>query len=743
MIKILFTVFLFGSIAAWGQTLSGRVTNQRHEPLVGATVYLLGSSVSSFTDTDGRFTIASKDSALNVLVASMVGHEPDTLHLKHAADFVFQLKEINTLNEVVVSGQRDGVMISDINPIKTEQITQTELRKSACCDLAGCFETQTTVQPQVTNVVTNAKELRILGLSGVYNQILIDGFPMIQGLTYTYGISGLPGTLVDNIYVSKGANSVIQGFESMSGQINVETKDPGKGERLLVNGYINSFMEKHLNANYSFGKGSWRNLTAAHVVQPANKTDRDRDNFLDLPLLTRYMIYNKWEYGNENETGLHTSIGLRFLNEQRIGGQSFFNSESDQGSTSIYGQKVNINQPEIWTKTGYRINERQRFVLFASGFYQNQRSFFGSTQYDAQQTNVYGNLQYEFSYGGNELKTGVSFRHLNLNEQIGFTDTFLLRSYHGNYRRMENIPGLFAENTVRFFDDKLTWIAGIRADHHNQFGYRFTPRSLLKFDITPNSIVRASVGTGWRTVNLFSENIGLLASNRDVVFVETLKPEQALNFGINFTQKFNSASDNLSGFLSVDFYRTEFQNQIFPDYDTDPRKAFIQNFTGTSISNGFQSEAFVKIYRRFELKVGYNYLDVYRNTGEGKFLLPFNPMHKVLSTFSYKPLTNQFHFDMNVHWYGAQRLPDTKLNPVEFQRPDFSKPYTIVNAQFTWNFKKFEVYGGCENVFDFRQLQPILSWQNPFSPYFDTSSVWGPTRGREVYVGFRFIINEE
>jgi outer membrane receptor for ferrienterochelin and colicin len=181
-----------------------------------------------------------------------------------------------------------------------------------------------------------------------------------------------------------------------------------------------------------------------------------------------------------------------------------------------------------------------------------------------------------------------------------------------------------------------------------------------------------------------------------------------------------------------------FQNQIFPDYDANAQLALIQNFTGVSVSNGFQAEFYFKLYNRFELKTGYNFLDVYREVEGKKVLLPFNARHKFLNTFSFKPLSNKYHFDMNIHWYGSQRLPNTQGNPENFKRPDFSNPYTIVNAQFTYVFSKFEVYTGIENIFDFRQLQPINSWQDPFSPYFDTSFVWGPTRGREIYLGLRF-----
>ena len=730
-------------VCAFAQRVSGNVRNERMEALPAAYVHWVGNAQGVYTDEAGRFAIAADGIADKRLVAWHADHLPDTLNLGDSLYASFVLRLLTTLDDVVIQAQRQGVIIADHKPIKTEQITQTELAKAACCDLAGCFETQTTVQPQTTNVITNAKELRILGLSGVYNQVLIDGFPLIQGLTYTYGISSIPGTLVDNIYVSKGANSVLQGFESISGQINVETKEPDKMERFLLNMYANGFGERHFNTHGVFRRGKWSNLTAFHTIQPAGKRDRDQDNFLDLPRLTRYLISNKWKYGNERENGWNSRIGLRFLNEQRIGGQRDYHVTSDLGSTRVYGQYVRMNQPELWTKTGYRLNDRHNFVLFASALYQQQNSWFGTVRYDATQTAAYGNLQYELRYAAHDLKTGISYRHLDLQEEIGFTDTALRRSYAGNYRRLEHIAGFFAENTMRFFNDRLTWIAGLRSDHHNRFGRQFTPRTLLKYDLAPRTIVRANLGHGWRTVNLFSENIGLLVSSRDIVFEAPLEPERAWNMGLNLTHKFETADNNLSGYFSADFYRTTFGNQIFPDYDTDPRKAIIQNFTGKSISNGFQAELSLSIFRRFEWKNGYNFLDVYRVIGDVRRELPFNARHKFLSSFSFKPLSDDFHVDVNVHRYGRQRLPDTKSNPSEFRRPDYSEPYTVANVQCTWNLKQFEVYAGCENLFDFRQLQPILSWRDPFGPYFDTSAVWGPTRGREVYIGFRFKLKQK
>ena len=736
MLRYIFYIIFLIPLSSAGQTVTGKVVDGNNKPLTGASVIWLNNKKGITVKEDGSFSI-KRTAADNMLVVSHSGYIKDTVDVRNTDTVIFVLKERTNLQAVEVNAEKAGTVMSNRSPIKVEILTSVELKKSACCDLAGCFETQSSVQPQTTNIITNAKELRILGLSGVYNQVLIDGFPMIQGLTFTYGISGIPGTLVDNIYISKGANSVLQGHESISGQINVELKKPNTSEKLFTNVYMNSFLEKHLNLTTNFKKGKWHSLLAFHMVQPANKTDRDKDDFLDLPLLTRYMVMNKWKVGKENDWGWSSEIAVRFLNENRVGGQTFFDPGQHKGSSTIYGNTVKLNQPEMWAKTNYRFNDIHRLTLYTSAFHQSQQSFFGSLSYKAKQTNAFINLQHEFKYTANHtLKSGISFKHLQLNEDIVFTDNIINRNYDGNYYRTENIAGLFTENTMSFFKGKLTWIMGIRADNHNSFGWNITPRTLLKYDPTTKLTIRANIGTGWRMVNFFSENVGLLASSRDIVFIEALKPEKALNMGINITQKFENG--NVSGYVSMDYYRTNFQNQVFPDFDTDPTKAFVKNFTGKSVSNGFQTDFFIRLYKRYEFKAGYNFLDVYRINNGSKEVLPFNPSHKVLTTFSFKPVSNKFHADVNIHWFGEQRLPNTKSNPIAYRRPDYSQDYTIVNAQFTYPFKNFEMYTGCENIFNFRQNQPIISWQNPFSPHFDISSAWGPTRGREFYMGMRW-----
>jgi outer membrane receptor for ferrienterochelin and colicins len=739
-ISAIFLCFLFfiGSIKA--QTIYGKVLDGNKLPIADASISWIGQPVSIKSDSSGIFKLEASGVTDLRIVASHAGCSNDTILASKNKQNILKLQCILQMQSVTIRNNNSGIVLSNNAIIKTEKITQKELKKAACCDLAGCFETQSTVQPQTTNVLTNAKELRILGLSGVYNQVLVDGFPLIQGLSYTYGISSLPGTLIDNIYVSKGANSVLQGFESISGQINVETKDPDTNQLMQLNGYMNNFQEKHLNMHLSSRIKSWRFLTGVHVVQPAKKIDRDADRFLDLPLLTRYMVMQKFEHGNANDDGWFIKGSVRYLNEKRIGGQVDFDPVLDRGGARVYGQTVSMHQPEGWIKSSYRINSENQWVGFLSAEHHQQASYFGTVNYEARQTTFYANLQFEHRYGAHELKVGASLRNLSLQENIEFSDTLLTRDYAGSYRRHDQVPGIFAENTLKSEDGRWTLLTGMRLDHHQQFGFRFTPRFLVKFDPSFKTTIRVNAGTGWRTVNLFSENNNLVSGSRNIIFSEPLRPESALNMGVNITQKYGNPDAAFSGYLSIDYYRTRFFNQVFPDYDRDPTSALIQNFDGKCVSNGFQAEWSLQWSRGLDLKVGYNFLDVYRLIGSIRDVLPFNPKHKVLSTLSYEPESKRYHIDLNVHWYGKQRLPNTRLNPIAYRRPDFSDPYTTFNLQYTHLFNRFEIYAGVENLFDFRQLQPIISWQQPFSPYFDLSSVWGPTRGREIYLGFRLSI---
>jgi outer membrane receptor for ferrienterochelin and colicins len=736
---------LFNSSLLSAQSIRGKLFGESvngKEILTGGTLRFAGSDVAVTVNENGVFELPLTGISDRRIVAAEPGYRTDTLDPGDKTYITIVLrKSAHELKAVTVSDNRAAYLSNAV--LKTEVINQRELSKAACCDLAGCFGTQASVQPQTTNVVTNAQELRILGLSGVYNQVLFDGLPMIQGLSYTYGISTYPGTVVDNIYVAKGTSSVLQGYESISGQINLESKQPDKAEKLYLNGYINSFGEKHLNANVASAAGrkkKWHTLLALHHVAPAAKIDGNKDGFLDLPQLTRYMVYNKWKYGNDKLNGFSTQIGLRLVSEKRRGGQVAYNADTDEGSTGVYGQSIRFVQPELYAKSSFRFSEKHVLALALSGFYHDQHSWLGTTQYLARQKTAYVNLQHEWIWHKmNSVKYGASFRFQDLAETISFSDQALGRTYAGNYQTNLAVPGVFIENTFRSRDGKLALITGARADHHQVWGTYFTPRAMARYELSSNHTLRASAGRGWRQVNLFSEQVMLLAGSRDIVFTEVLKPEAAVNWGLSEVYKF-AAGNDVRGTLSVDFYSTRFQNQFFPDYDTDPAKAFIRNFEGVSRSNGLQAEASFVFFRRLEVRAAYNYLDVYRVEDGIRVSLPFNPRNRAMAAVSYNTGNKHWQLDMNTHWFDRMRLPNTSSNPVEYRRPSYSVPYATVNMQLTYRWKTVELYSGCENIGNYRQANPIISAMQPFSKYFDLSSVWGPTRGREFYFGVRYKI---
>lgn len=730
--------FLFYGVSM-GQNVRGVVTTDEDIILPGAQVWLAGYEQSAvYANKLGDYQLPwpeGQDSLL--LLASYVGYQMDTTLVFGSGYHHLRLRPMDVLNTIVVEDRRAGQYLSNLTPVKTEVISSAELAKGACCDLAGCFNTNASVQSAVTNVVTNTKELRILGLGGVYNQILLDGFPLIYGSSYTYGMSTLPGPFIENIYISKGANSILQGWEGISGQVNVETKDPNQSPRYFGNMYINSFGEKQFNAFTTLKHKKVKNLLAIHAVLPANEIDRDDDQFLDLPLLRRISVYNRTHWGDPGEDKWSSSLGIRWVGERRIGGQRGFEDDRDKGSDQIYGQAISFSQPEMWVRLTRRMNERNRMVAFASAQYHDQDSWYGILNYQNRQVMANTTIQWEReSASGNTLRMGVSGRYLHITEDLDYGANPLALPQGGVYERQDNIGGVFAEQIRYYWDDRLTWILGVRYDHHQKFGGRFTPRTLLKIDPNSHTSIRASLGYGWRMANIFTENVFLLASNRRVVFEGDLHPEGAWNAGINLNRELDLGT--WTGRWGMDYYETRFTNQIFPDYNQAPDMAIIANYTGRSVSRAFQTDLDMNHPTGWQLKFAYNFLEVFRGEGADKTILPFNPTHKLLGVVSYAPTRFPFQVDAHSHWYGKQKLPNTSLNPEIYQRPATSETYMTITLQLTWRFKQWELYGGCENIFDFRQERPILGWEDPFGPYFDTALAWGPTRGREFYLGLRW-----
>lgn len=723
------------------KTLNGIVygaNDKGKEPLDGAVIKWIKTKKGDVTSPDGKFSISSEGISDRRIIVFYVGYKRDTVDVE-GKDFVEVKLQSNFSTQQIVVEDKVNTSFIDNGNAKTEVITQGELKKAACCDLSGMFGSNTTVEVTVSDILTNTKELKMLGLDGAYTQVLVDNMPIMSGLVTKYGVTSLPGTLVNKITISKGSNSVLQGYESISGIMNVLLKDYSTSDALMVNGYMNSMLEKQINMNATTKLKKWNTLFAFQTVQEARREDINNDGFLDAPLTTRYMFFNKWKYGQTDDDYTNVTVGLKYLDEKRIGGQKSFDYNKDPGSNTIYGQTVNIQNGDAYTRISQEIGDDLHLKLYSAGSFFNQESYYGVTKYDAKQRNFYTSATIEIPvYRKSYLRFGTSYKFEKINEDIKFLQTEN-KTYAGAYEKLESIPGAFSEASLDIKSLNTSVIAGLRLDYHNKYNLVTTPRVLVRYQLSKETTIRASAGTGFRTINLFSEYSNLLASGRDILVPLELNPEKMVNFGVDVLQYFDFGK--VSGNVNVDFFRTVFSNRIMPDYTANKLAVTFLN-NRDAASNVFQIESSFNIFSNIDFKLAYKYIDQYYYHKGMRMDQPFSSKNRVVSSVHYSPKDNNWNANISLQWFGVQALPSTKDYPADLRRPSESDPYTIVNGQFTKNFKHFEAYVGVENLFDFTQANPIINPQDPFSPYFDTSYIWGPTSGRTFYIGFRLLFNK-
>lgn len=731
----LFLILIFSGAESFSQNLTGTVNGEnenKKEPLDGAVVKWINTTKGTATDEKGKFELSAEDVTDRRIIVSNIGYKKDTLNVSGVSFIEVILIPDASTKTIVVEDEQSSTFISD-DAAKTEVITSQELVKDACCDLSGCFGKNSSVEVAVTDIITDSKELKILGLEGVYTQILIDNMPMMNGLNVKYGVSSIPGTMIDRITISKGSNSVINGYESISGIMNVILKNYDDSEGFLFNGFVNSMLEKQVNMNMTNELNKNTNtIFTFHSAQKSNRVDENNDGFLDNPLITRYTLFNKWNFLNEDNKS-EINVAGRYWNEERIGGQNGYDINYNEGSNLIYGQTAKVNSLDGYFRYTKSLDETRGIKLYLNANYYDQNSYYGITNYDAVQNNFAAMGFYEFEvFGEFILKTGLSYKYLNINENISYSDT-TYKTYSGNYLKTESIPGIFAEKSINILNEKATLMTGVRLDYHNEYGMIFTPRILLRYQPENEIVFRVSAGTGFRTVNLFSDNSNLLASSRNIIIAEELNPEKIFNYGADILYYFDIGI--FAGSLNLDFYRTVFSNKIIPDYDSNPSEVIFANLNGTAFSNVFQTEANINLASNFDVKLAYKLIDLQYEDDGVFYQQPFNSTHRFFSSFSYS--NDYWGISSGLQWFGVQQIPSTSSNPVLYQRPEQSESYAMVNLQFNKFFDYFELYAGIENVLDFTQDFPIISANDPFGQYFDTSFIWGPTKGREFYFGFR------
>ncbi|NDV47579.1 TonB-dependent receptor [Paludibacter sp. 221] len=728
MKKILYlTILLLISTLSVSAQVRGLVMDTGGEPLIGVNVYWEGTTVGVATDAAGQFSLPRLN-ATNRLVFSSVSFNNDTVVVSAPYDFLnVVLNEVIELSEVSVIQKKPGVLKARTSVFQTEKITGDELCKAACCNLSESFETNPSVDVAYSDAATGAKQIRLLGLSGAYVQMLTENIPSLRGISSAYGLGFIPGPWMESIQVSKGTSSVINGYEAITGQINVEYKKPQTSEIVAANVFASDAGRVEANANASVLLNDKLSTgVLLHFSDELRDNDHNGDDFLDMPKIRQMNAINRWYYTNGNYT---SQVFLRGLSEKRTGGQI-------EGPYKI---GIETQRYEFFTKNGYVFNHAKGTSLgfILSGSWHEQDAKYGNKAYDGVQGNIYANLIFQTNFtDAHKLSAGASFNMDDYNEKLVIPNV----SYDPIKKR-EYVPGAFAEYTFNW-DDKFIALAGLRGDY-NSFYNRFliTPRLHLKYNVSDYVHLRASVGKGYRSPNVWAENNFLLASNRQVSYEENLKMEEAWNYGLSVQTYIPMFGRELS--LSGEWYYTDFAQQVVTDMDADAHAVSFYNLNGgRSYASNLQFEANMEIVRGLTATLAHRMTDVKSTYRDGSLReKPLTNRYKSLFTASYQTPLKKWQFDFTTQLNGGGRLPDADADNPLWEK-EFN-PYVVLNAQITKYFKTWSVYLGSENLTGFVQNNPIVDVANPFGSDFDATVIWGPTHGRKIYVGFRWALDRE
>ena len=729
ILYILLSVITFPLMAA--DKIRGYILDAQNEPVIGANIYWEKSKKGVTSDSNGYFEI-EEPSQHEHLIITYTGYEPQSLHIDDTKEElkVYLKEDMQMLDELVVSRRTPGTVTQRSAVAQTQKITLGEIHRAACCNLGESFETNPSVDVAYSDAATGAKQIKLLGLAGTYVQMLTENYPNFRGVASPFGMDYIPGAWMEGIYVSKGTSSVKNGYEALAGQINVEYKKPQTMDKFSLNLFASDALRMEANADASIHLNE--NLSTAlfaHYSNDQHPHDRNEDGFLDYPKTRQVNLMNRWNH----EAGKYVAqYGVKYINEEREGGQDVSHHSFDDP----YRITLNTNRGEFYTKQAYVFSAdelAESAALIASGSVHDQQSLYDKTAYDVNQKNLYLSLLYEKDFSAmHNLSTGLSLNHDRFDERLSATA----------FDREETVTGAYAQYTFNF-NDKFIVLGGVRADHSSLYGFFVTPRLHLKYNPVEWLHLRGSIGKGFRTANILAENNYLLASSRAIHIADNLKQEEAWNAGINATVYIPVGDREVT--LTGEYYHTRFINQVVVDVDSDPHAIRFYNLDdGKSYSNSAQIEASYPFFTGFTFTAAYRYtrsMSDYMNpaTGESRFLSkPLMNDYKGLITASYQTPLKKWQFDLTGQFNGGGRMPTPDANnPLWEERFD---PFTIVNGQITKFFRNFSLYLGAENLFDFRQKNPIVDAANPRSENFDATMVWGPVHGRKIYAGLRYNI---
>ncbi len=653
----------------------------------------------------------------------------------------------DTLQTVIIKKSSKGITKSRYTPTNTSVMTSKELLKAACCNLAESFETNPSIDVNYSDALTGTKQIRMLGLTSPYLLVSEENIPSVRGASQTYGLTFTPGTWIESIQITKGAGSVVNGYESISGQINSELIKPLGDIPFFLNAYGSTDSRFELNSHFNrHFSDKWSSSLFLHGNSRLVENDMNHDGFLDNPLGQQINILNRWQY-TDAENGFVGFANLRYMNDRKQSGQVGFDPGTHRFSPEVWGSEINTERYDISTKIGYVFKDMPYQSLgFQNAFSRhNQRSYFGFNEYNILHDSFYSNLIFNsiISNTMHKFATGLNFVYDRYDEFVATP------GLGGDFDRTDTSLGAFFEYTYDN-SDNFSLVAGARVDSHNRLGVFATPRLHMRYNPWDRGVLRASAGRGKRAANIFAENQQLFASSRQFMLypaggeIYGLDPEIAWNYGVSFNQQFELFG--LRADAGFDVYRTDFENQAVVDWVTSADELRFYNLDGRSFANSAQVDFNIEPIRHLQLRTAYKFYDIQTDYLSGRAERPLQAKHRFFANAEYTTHETDkgsfWRFDYTWNWTGAQQMPDTSSNAPMWQLGDSSRPFSVMNAQVTRVFSPaFELYLGGENLGNYKQDRAILGADDPFGSDFDASVVYAPVFGRMFYAGLRLRIN--
>jgi len=732
LLYLSFILFSFGSFTQVRGIVYGSDTLQKSK-IFGARIVLLQNDIKLITDEEGKFEFNLPKNLPDTMVIKAMGYYPDTLFLgkeDRFSNFQIVLYSVQLIPEIVVSYKKGTKSISKLKSLLVEEISSDELKKAACCNLSESFETNASVDVSISDAVSGAKQIQMMGLAGVYTQIQMENIPYLRGLESAFVLNSIPGTWVNSIQITKGTGTVVNGYESMAGLINIEIKKPDEMEGLFVNGYGNIFGrgELNLHSGMHLGKSKkWSTGIFAHGSTLQAKLDQNNDGFKDIPTGYNAAFMNRWSYhGNRFET----QFGINTYIDEKVGGQLNFSRSLPITTQSAYGVLNKTKHIDVFAKTGFLFKGKpfRSIGILYNVKYQETDAIFGLRNFKGIEKRAYINAIYDDIIGSTLHKTrmGISAVYADFSQnQDSISDD-----------RLEIVPGVFGEYT--YTGIRLVNVIGARLDYHNLYGAIFSPRLHTKYTLSEKTDLRFTAGRGWRVPNYMIDNLSLLATGRTWVAPAEIKPEISWNIGGSIVQEFKFLKQKAS--IVLDYYYTFFENQLVVDRDVSKSTIVFTNLADKSYSHSFQAELAFALSKTIDVRAAYKYLDVkaiYNSLLQAKVMVP---THRGFLNLGYHSRNKRWSVDATGSLFGKSRLPLTLLSNGLSTTQNESFVFPMISGQITHVYKKWEFYIGGENLGNYTQNNPILDAANPFSTTFDATRVWAPVMGTMIYGGFRYSI---